>query len=98
MAASCDGNGPAGGRPRAARGSGRAAGGGATAGWLAGTGCTAGSAGEDGDGGSPAGRAARPAPDDPRCGFLSCDRFLFFRAMPFVSREEFIATVGKRLT
>jgi hypothetical protein len=29
-------------------------------------------------GGIPAGRAARPPPDDPRWGFLSCER-LFFR-------------------
>jgi hypothetical protein len=80
MAASWAGSGPAAWRPRVARGSGRgvvvpyAAGWAAGAVWLPSTGA------DEGGGGMPAGRAARPPPPDPRCGFLSWLR-LFFRAI-----------------
>jgi hypothetical protein len=64
------------------------------AGWADGPDCPGWDAGP---GGIPAGRAARPPPDDPRWGFLSCER-LFFRDMRWLRRVEFSANVDKRLT
>src|SRR5207249_10967188 len=98
MAASSAGSAPAGCRPRGLRGSGLGRGAGPAAapddawagcpGWL---GC------EGVAGGIPAGRVARPAPDEPRWGFLSCER-RFLRDICCVRAVEFSANVENRLT
>src|SRR6202022_4934830 len=64
--------------------------------WAAGAACPPSTDADGAAGGMPAGRAARPPPDDPRCGFLSWLR-LFFRAIGIPEPSGVYPERGKAL-